>query len=105
MSTFPIELTARHMDVTPAMREHVEKKIRRLPFGQPRITDAKVVFDTQKHGQIAEIVFYCANHVTLEAKTETANLYEAFDLTLSKIQRQMRKEKTRLERLNHGVTR
>ena len=103
MNSFPIEICARHMDLTDSMRSYAEKKIYGLPMTTPRITDAKVVFDTQKHGKIAEIIFYCANHVTLEAKTETANLYEAFDLTLGKIQRQMRKEKTRLERLNHGA--
>ncbi len=102
MHPFPIELTARHMDVTPAMRDHVEKKLRALHFKQPRITDAKVVVDVQRHGQIAEVILYCANHTTLEASTETHDLYEAIDLTMAKIQRQMRKEKTRLERLNHG---
>ncbi len=91
------------MDLTGPMRDYAEKKILGLPMSQPRITDAKVVFDAQTHGKIAEVILYCANHVTLEAKTETQNLYEAFDLTMSKIERQMRKEKTRLERLNHGV--
>ena len=89
------------MDLTDSMRRYAEDKIYGIPMTTPRITDAKVVFDTQKHGKIAEIVFYCANHVTLEAKTETGNLYEAFDLTLSKIQRQMRKEKTRMLK-SHG---
>lgn len=103
MSKFPLEIAARHMDLTDSMRSYAEKKIYGLSMTQPRITDAKVVFDNQRHGKIAEIILYCANHVTLEAKTETGHLYEAFDLTLAKIQRQMRKEKTRLERLNHGV--
>ena len=91
------------MDLTDSMRSHAERKLLGLPLKQPRITDAKVVFDVQKHGQIAEVILYCANHVTLEAKTETQNIHEAFDLTMAKIERQMRKEKTRLERLNHGA--
>ena len=90
------------MELTDAMRDYVEKKLRNLHMAQPRITDAKVVLDTQKHGEIAEIILYCANHTTLEAKTETHNLYEAIDLTMAKITRQMRKEKTRLEKINHG---
>ena len=32
---------------------------------------------------------------TVEADTETKDLYEAIDLTMEKIERQMRKEKTR----------
>ncbi len=102
MNAFPIEVTARHMDITEPMRSYVEKKLRNIHLKQPRVTDAKVVLDVQKHGEIAEIILYCANHMTLEAKTETTNLYEAIDLTMAKILRQMRKEKTRLEKLNHG---
>ena len=104
MYSFPIDITARHMDLTDTMRSYAEKKIHGIGMTQPRITDAKVVLDTQKHGKIAEVIVYCANHTTLEAKTETDNLYEAVDLTMAKILRQIRKEKTRLERLNHGVS-
>ena len=102
MNSYPIEITARHMDITEAMRSYVTKKLGNIHMQQPRITDAKVVLDVAKHGEIAEVILYCANHTTLEAKTETNNLYEAIDLTMAKILRQMRKEKTRLEKINHG---
>lgn len=103
MTSYPIEITARHMDITESMRSYVEKKLANIHLKQPRITDAKVVLDVSKHGKSAEIILYCANHTTLEAHTETGNLYEAFDLTMAKILRQMRKEKTRLEKINHGT--
>jgi putative sigma-54 modulation protein len=102
MSSYPIEIAARHMEITDSMRDYVREKLANIHLQQPRITDAKVVLDVATHGQIAEIILYCANHTTLEAKTETDNLYEAIDLTIAKILRQMRKEKTRLEKLNHG---
>ena len=100
---FPITVTARHMKLTDAIRDYAEKKVRGLHFGYPRIIEAKVIVDAQPHGHIAEIVIFAANHVTIEADTEHADLYAAIDLTIEKIERQMRKQKTRnLKREGHS---
>ncbi len=93
--TYPVEITARHMDLTDSIRDYCRSKLERIHMEYPRIIDAKVVLDQQQHGHIAEIILYCANNVTIEADTETRDLYEAIDLTIDKIGRQMRKEKTR----------
>jgi len=97
-SEFPIVVTARHLEMTEAIRSYAETKLRRFHIEYPRIMEAKVILDAQPHGHIATIVLHCANHVVLEADTETRDLYEAFDLTVDKIERQMRKEKTRYQR-------
>lgn len=94
--TFPISVTARHMDLTDAIRSYAESKVGRMHFGYPRIVEVKVILDTSPHGHLARIVVIAADNVTLEADTETADLYEAIDLTMQKIERQMRKEKTRM---------
>ena len=91
---YTVHITARHMELTEPMREYCRKKLALIHLDYPRIMEAKFVLDTTKHGHSAELVLYCANHVTLEAATETQNLYEAIDLTIDKIERQMRKEKT-----------
>jgi len=41
-------------------------------------------------------VLFCSNNVTLEAKTETNDLHEAIDLTIAKIERQMREQKAKI---------
>jgi len=92
---YPIVITARHLDLTDSLREFVETKLRTLHLEYPRIMEAKVVLDDQKHGFIAEIVLFCANNVTIEADTESRDMHEAIDKTIDKISRQMRKEKTR----------
>lgn len=100
---FPISITARHMELTDAIRDYAEKKVGRIHYGYPRIIEAKVILDSQAHGHIAEIVIVAADNVTIEAETETADLYEAIDLTVQKIERRMRKEKTRmLQQHGHG---
>jgi putative sigma-54 modulation protein len=101
--SFPVTVTARHMEMTDAIREYATKKVQRMHFGYPRVIEAKVIVDSQPHGHIAEIVIFGANHVTIEADTEHADLYAAIDLTLEKVERQMRKEKTRnLKRQGHS---
>ncbi len=92
----PITVTVRHEHVTEALREHAHKKIEGLHLDYPRIIEAKVILDVQKNRHIAEIILFCANHITIEAHTETKDMYVSLDETIEKIARRMRKHKTRL---------
>ncbi len=92
-----ITVTGRHIEVTEAIRDYARKKIESLHLDYPRIIEAKVVLDVQPPlRQIAEIVLFCANHITIEASSTSEVLYAAIDETVSKIARRMRKHKTRL---------
>ena len=92
----PITVTVRHEQVTDALREHAQKKIEGLHLDYPRIIGAKAILDVQKNRHIAEIILFCANHITIEAHTEGKDMYAALDETIEKIARRMRKHKTRL---------
>ncbi len=92
----PITVTVRHEQVTDALRDHAIKKIEGLHLDYPRIIEAKVILDVQRNRHIAEIILFCANHITIEAHTEGKDMYTALDETIEKIARRMRKHKTRL---------
>ena len=92
----PITVTVRHEQVTDALRDHAHKKITGLHLDYPRIIEAKAILDVQKNRHIAEIILFCANHITIEAHTEGKDMYAALDETIEKIARRMRKHKTRL---------
>ncbi len=93
----PITVTGRHVDVTEAMRDFAHKKVEGLHLDYPKIIEAKVILDVQNTTrQNAEIILFCANHITIEASTETEDMYKSVDETISKIARRMRKYKTRL---------
>ena len=92
----PITVTVRHEQVTDALREHAIKKIEGLHLDYPRIIEAKVILDVQKNRHIAEIILFCANHITIDASSETEDMYKSIDETIEKIARRMRKHKTRL---------
>lgn len=92
----PITITVRHEHITDSLREYAQKKIEGLHLDYPRIIEAKVIMDVQKNRHIAEIILFCANHITIEAHTEGKDMYAALDETVEKIARRMRKHKTRL---------
>lgn len=96
----PITVTVRHEQVTDALREHAQKRIEGLHLDYPRIIEAKAILDVQKNRHIAEIILFCANHITIEAHTEGKDMYAAIDETIDKIARRMRKHKTRLLKKN-----
>lgn len=99
---YPVTVTARHMDCTKSIQNYAETKLARIHLSYPKIIDAKVVVDNETHGQKVAITLHCANHIVIESDTETRDLYEAIDLTIEKLERQMRKEKTkRQKRLGH----
>ena len=93
----PITVTGRHVSVTEAMRDYAHKKVEGLHLDYPKIIEAKVILDVEANRrQIAEIILFCANHITIEADTEGPDIYAAIDETIQKIARRMRKYKTRL---------
>lgn len=93
----PVIITGRHVSITDAMRAHAEKKIQSIHLDYPRVMEARVILDVEspiRHR--AEIVLHCANHITIEASTVTADMYASIDETLAKVARRMRKFKTRM---------
>jgi len=94
----PIQVTCRHISITEPIRDYAVKKVEGLHLDFPRIIEAQVILDVQKHRHIAEVLLYCANHIKLEATAESDNLYAAMDEAMSKVNRQMRRFKTRFLR-------
>ena len=93
-----VTVTGRHLAITAALNEYAEKKIESLHLDYPKIIEAHVILEVDKHRHRAEIVLVCANHITIEAHEECSDLYASMDQVISKIARQMRKYKTRLLR-------
>lgn len=91
-----LTVTVRHESITDALRDFVQKKVATLHLDYPRIIEAKAILDVQKNRHVAEIILYCANHITIEASSESEDMYKSIDETISKIARRMRKQKTRL---------
>lgn len=93
----PVRVDGRHFPVTEAIKRHAISKIDHLPMDYPRIIEAHVILDIQKHGNrhFAEIVLHCAGHITIDASATTHDIYESLDAVAAKVAQQMRKHKAR----------
>jgi putative sigma-54 modulation protein len=91
------EYTGRHIDVTPALRAHVEEhfgKIGQL-FENATTARAHVIIDVVKNRHIAEILFHWREH-TLTAKDTNADMYQALTRCVDKIEKQALKLKKKI---------
>ena len=91
-----VTVTVRHEQATDSLKEYATHKIEGLHLDYPRIIEAKAILDVQGKRHVAEIILFCANHITIDASSETGDMYKSIDETIDKIARRMRKYKTRL---------
>jgi putative sigma-54 modulation protein len=85
-----INVTFRHMEATDALRDHAEKRVRRIAKYVHRPIDAHVILSVVKRRHIAEVVLN-ADRTTMTAKEETGDLYSAIDLASDKLEHRARK--------------
>ncbi|MFA6102847.1 MAG: ribosome-associated translation inhibitor RaiA [Victivallaceae bacterium] len=87
-----ITISGRHLTVTDAMKQHVEGKLKPVIESVPhlKITSAKVVLEMEKSRCKAEIIVNMKNH-DMEAVSETYDMYQAIDMSVEKIDTQIRK--------------
>ncbi len=94
-----IQITGRHVEITPAIREYVEKKLSKVEHHFDHITNVHVILQVEKNDHLAEVTIHAAGHADLFAEAKAANMYAAIDALYEKINRQVVKHK---EKLQHG---
>src|SRR5207249_4082267 len=92
-----ISVTGRHLTVTPAIEDYARKRIENIHIDFPRILDAHFIVEVDKFRQRAEVVVHCGNHIHIEASDVHEDLYAALDGVVDKVERQLRKYKTRIQ--------
>lgn len=99
------EYTGRHVDVTPALRAHVEEHFVKLDtlFENSTTARAHIIIDVVKNRHIAEILLHWREH-TLTARDTNADMYQALTRCIDKIEKQALKMRKKLiERRQTGV--
>jgi putative sigma-54 modulation protein len=90
------EYTGRHLEVTPALRSHVENhfdKLKHLFNGQA--VNAHVIIEVAKGRHRAEIIVNWRDH-TLTATTTVSDMYQALTQTITKLEKQALKLKDKV---------
>jgi len=88
-----------NIQVTAALREYVEKKVGRLDryFDKPQLTDVYVTMRVLRGDGTIEVTIPIPG-VIIRAEETHEDMYAAIDLVVEKLERQMRKHKTKLSR-------
>ena len=95
-----VTVIGKNINVTPALKEIVEKKISKLDkYFEPE-TNARATFAVQKNRQIFEVTIPF-NGVILRCEESTDDMYKSIDLVETKLERQIRKQRTKLHRRNN----
>lgn len=89
-----IAVTAKKMELTPEIRDYAEEKIGRLEKFLEGILEANILLRLEKHRAIAEATLH-AKHADFTGKEDQDDLYAAIDGLSDKLERQVRKYKTR----------
>lgn len=89
-----------NIEVTPAIREYVESKIEKIEryFGEEFEAKANVNLKVYNDKQTKVEVTIPMKNVTLRAEERHNDMYAAIDLIVDKLERQIRKHKTKVNR-------
>jgi putative sigma-54 modulation protein len=91
-----VNITARHLRLTSAIADYVQKKVEKANRYFDHLIWAQVILDVEKDRHICEIVIHASGR-TFTATEESADLYAAIDLATDKIDAQVRRYKERLK--------
>lgn len=95
-----VKVIAKNMELTPALKEMVEKKISKLDkYFEPNV-EARAKLTVQKNRHIFEVTIPF-NGVILRGEEATDDMYKSIDIVEEKLERQIRKQKTKLSRRNN----
>lgn len=99
------EYTGRHIDVTPALRSHVEEHFERIDHlfnGKP--TKAHVIIEVERGRHRSEIIVNWRNDV-LTATTSISDMYQSLSQSIDKIEKQALRIKNKVIDKSHRAKR
>ena len=95
-----VSVIAKNTTATPALKEMIEKKLSKVKrYFDPEV-EAKTTLSVQKNKQKVEVTIPF-NGIILRAEESTEDMYKSIDLVVAKLERQIRKQRTKLSRRNN----
>ncbi|TAJ80429.1 MAG: ribosome-associated translation inhibitor RaiA [Gallionellaceae bacterium] len=98
-----LNLTGRHLEITPAIREHVVSKLDKVKRHFDNVIDVNVILSVDKLQQKAEASLHLSGK-TIIAETADSNLYVAIDALIESLDRQVLKHKEKNTARRHDDT-
>jgi ribosomal subunit interface protein len=92
------QVTGKQIDIGEALQGHVNTELTTVMekyAGRP--TDAQVTFSKSAHEYVCESTIHLSSGLTAAAKGKATEIYAAFDASVGKIDKQLRRYKRRLK--------
>ncbi|NJD32054.1 MAG: ribosome-associated translation inhibitor RaiA [Gammaproteobacteria bacterium] len=90
-----VSVSGHHVDVTPALRDYVEKKLTRVMRRFDRMIQVHCILSVDKLRHKAESTIFVRG-TTLYAESTDGDMYAAIDALADKLDRRVRKHKERV---------
>ena len=87
-----VVIKGRHLEITDALRSHIEHKISKIERYINKITEVDIILSVEKYRHMAEITFI-AKGIKLNGKEITNDMYSSIDKVMDKIEKQVKKRK------------
>lgn len=96
-----VTVTGKNVAVTEALREYAEKKVTKIgKFFEKSPLEAKVTLSTERGKHVVDITVQ-VNGILLRGEEKTTDMYISIDGAIEKIERQVEKFKTKINRKFH----
>lgn len=94
-------IRSKDIEVTKAIKEYIEEKLVRVDkyFRNPDEITANILLKVRGHEQIIEVTIPTKNFL-IRNEVEHTDLYAAIDLVMDKIERQIRKNKEKIKKID-----
>lgn len=96
-----LSVTGRHIAVTDPMKQYAEEKAGKLTRFYDRIHTIDVILDHEKTAHHVEMIIRTDHKHTFVASTNAGDFYEAIDLVVDKLSRQLREHKDKHRNRKH----
>ncbi|UMZ74950.1 ribosome hibernation-promoting factor, HPF/YfiA family [Natranaerofaba carboxydovora] len=93
-----LNIVGKNIDVTNALKEHADKRLSKLDRYFNKSVEAQVTMSVVKDTHIVEVTVFLNGGIILRAEDGTGDMYASIDSVLDKLERQVKKYKTRINR-------
>ena len=93
-----LQFIGKNIEVTDALKEITAKKFEKLDKFFSKDIEGKVTCSSVKNDKIFEATIYLPNSTILRAEESTSDMYTSIDIVLDNLERQIRKNKTKLQK-------
>ena len=92
-----VSVSARHMELTDAMKNYAVEKVQSLPRFYDGIQSVEVTYDKDSGQELVEIIVTGRHKKTFVAKTAGHDMYACLDQCVHKLAEQLRRHKDHIK--------